>query len=202
MKEDTIITISRQYGSGGRELSQILAKKLNIHVYDRQIIHMAAAQLDIDDLSEDNLKNLEENASPFSLNFMPFYSFGTHSRGIDKDLFITEAKVIRRLANDGSCIILGRCADFVLQDMENHYSFFICADDEYRAQRGITVYNGKTLAELNAEDKKRAKYYEFYTGAKWGAAENYNLVINTSKMSLEKAADTIINYINIMQRGE
>lgn len=202
MKENTIITISRQYGSGGRELSQILAKKLDINVYDRQIIHMAAAQLNIGDLSEENLRNLEENASPFSLNFMPFYSFGTHARGIDRDLFITEAKVIRRLAKDGSCIILGRCADFVLQDMANHYSFFICANDAYRTQRGKTVYNGKSLAELDAEDKKRAKYYEFYTGAKWGAAENYNLVINTSRMSLEKAADTIINYINIMQRSE
>ena len=199
MKENTIITISRQYGSGGRELSQVLVQKLGVHLYDRQIIHMAAAQLNIGDLSEENLKNLEDNASPFSLNFMPFYSFGTHTRAIDKDLFVAEAKAIRRLANDGSCVILGRCADFVLADMPNHYSFFICADDEYRIKRGKTVYAGKSLEQLNAEDKKRAKYYEFYTGRKWGAAENYDLVINTSKMTLEKAADTIISYINIMQ---
>ena len=198
MKENTIITISRQYGSGGRELSQILAKKLNIHLYDRQIIHMAAAQLDIDDLSDENLKRLE-NIEPQSLRFTPFFSFGGHSRPIDRDLFISEAKVVRKLASDGSCVILGRCADFILKDFKEYYSFFICADDNYRIERGKNVYQGKTIDELNAEDKKRARYYEYYTGAKWGSPENYDFVINTAKMSLEKAADTIINYIELMQ---
>lgn len=199
MNNNIVITISRQYGSGGRELSQILSKKMELHLYDRQIIHIAAAQLDIGDLSEKNLKNLEENVEPYSLNFMPFYSFGTHSRPIDKELFITEAKVIRKLAEDNSCIILGRCADFVLQDLSNHYSFFICADDNYREQRGKSIYKGKSLKELKSEDKKRAKYYKFYTGEKWGNPENYDLVINTAKMSLEKVIDLIIEYINLMK---
>lgn len=199
MKENTIITIGRQYGSGGRELSQILAKKLGINLYDRQLIHLAAAKLGLNDLSDDDLRELEENVTPLSLTFMPFYAFGTHSGDFDGNLFVSEAKVTRKIAKDGSCIILGRCADFVLRDFKQHYSFFICADDDYRTQRGKTVYDGKSLKELNAEDKKRAEYYEYYTGEKWGKAENYDLVINTSRMTLEKAADLIIEYINTMQ---
>ena len=199
MKENTVITISRQFGSGGRELSQILAKKLNLHLYDRQIIHLAAAKLGIDDLSDEGLKELENDVTPLSLSFMPFYAFGTHSGDLDSNLFVAEAKVTRKLAKDGPCVILGRCADFVLRDFKEHYSFFICADDDYRIERGKTVYDGKSLKELNAEDKKRAKYYEYYTGQKWGQAENYDLVVNTSRMSLDKAADVIIDYINIMQ---
>lgn len=200
MKENTVITISRQYGSGGREISQILAKKLNVHLYDRQIIHLAAAKLGINDLSEEALRDLEENASPLSLNFMPFYAFGTHEGNMDSNLFVAEAKVVRKLAKDGPCVILGRCADFVLRDFKEHYAFFICADDDYRTQRGQTVYGGKSLADLNNEDKKRAQYYEYYTGEKWGTAENYDLTINTSKMTTEKAADMIIKYIEIMQK--
>ena len=199
MKENTIITIGRQYGSGGRELSQILAKKLGVNLYDRQLIHLAAAKLGLNDLTDDDLRDLEDKVTPLSLTFMPFYAFGTHSGDFDGNLFVSEAKVTRKLAKDGSCVILGRCADFVLRDFKQHYSFFICADDDYRTQRGKTVYDGKTLKELNAEDKKRAEYYEYYTGEKWGKAENYDLVINTARVPLEKAADLIIEYINTMQ---
>lgn len=200
MNNNTVITIGRHYGTGGRELGKILSEKLGIRLYDRKIIHMAAEQLGIDDLDYKKLKKMEESVPPLSLKFMPFYVFGVEkSEPISKKMFDTESKVIKQLAKDGSCIILGRCADFVLKDVPNVYSVFICANDSYRAKRGKTVYDGKSLYELNIEDFKRGQYYEYYTGQKWGSPVNYDLVINTSDIGLEKAADIIVKYVEVLQ---
>lgn len=197
MNTNTVITISRQYGCGGRELAEILAKKLNVKLYDRQIVHIAAAKLGINDLSEDDLRELENTVQPLTLTFMPFHSFGTRMGESSRGMFLSEASVIRKLANDGPCVILGRCADYVLEDMPNHFSIFVCADDEYREKRGKEVYNGKSLKELDAENEKRARYYNYYTGKRWGNAANYDLVVNTSKVSLDKIADAIIEFIEL-----
>ena len=203
MNNNTVITISRQYGSGGRELSNILAKKLGIKLYDRQIINLAAEQLGIQDMDFDKMKKLEEAIPPLSLKFMPFYVFGMNgAKPINNKMFEAESKVVKQLSEDGSCIILGRCADYILSEQENHYSFFIYADDDYRASRGKTTYAGKSLKELNAEDKKRAEYYKYHTGRVWGDPKNYDCIINTSKMPLEKAADLIIDYIKIRQNNK
>ncbi len=202
MNDNTVITISRQYGSGGRELSNILAKKLGIKLFDRQVIHLAAAQLGIEDMSYDKMKKLEEAIPPLSLKFMPFYVFGINgAKPINSKMFEAESKVVKQIAEGGKSIILGRCADQILKGKKDMYSFYICADDEYRANRGKSVYEGKSLYELNEEDGKRGQYYEYYTGKKWGDPANYNLVINTSDITLEQAADIIINYIEMRQKA-
>lgn len=195
--KNTVLAISRQYGSGGRELANILAKKLNCKLYDRQLVHIAAAQLGIDDLNETQLKAFEDRIPPLSLKFMPFYVFGNNgSKPLNDKVYEQEAEVIRRLVNDGPCVILGRCGDYILKDNPSVCSVFVCADDEYRVKRGREVYDGKTLLELNQEDAKRAEYYNYYTGQKWGDATNYNLVVNTSTKSLESIANAIIAYMN------
>ena len=199
MNKDVVITISRQYGCGGRELATILAQKLDVKLYDKQIIHLAAAKLGIDDLSESDLKELENTVQPMTLTYAPFHSFGNHAGESSRGMFIAEAGVIRRLANDGPCVILGRSADYVLEDMANHFSIFVCADDAYRQQRGKDVYEGKTLKELDKENEKRARYYNYYTGKKWGEPSNYDLVVNTSNAPLDKIADAIIAYINTVK---
>ena len=201
MNSNTVITISRQYGCGGRELAEILAKKLNVKLYDRQIVHIAAAKLGINDLSEQDLLDLENTVHPLTLTltFMPFHSFGTRMGESSRGMFLSEASVVRKLANDGPCVILGRCADYVLEDMPNHFSIFVCANDEYREKRGKEVYEGKTLKELDAENEKRARYYNYYTGKKWGEASNYDLIVNTSNAPLDKIADAIIEYINTVK---
>lgn len=198
MDNGTIISISRQYGSGGREVAQILAAKTGFHLYDRQIIDTAAKDLGISNWNEDKLKELE-NSEPAPLGFVPFHSFGIDEGPSDTSMFVAESKIIRKLAKSGSCIILGRCGDFVLRDFAKHYSFFICADDDFRTERGRNEYNGKSLKEIKAEDQKRADYYEYYTGEQWGLPEKYNLSINASKTPLPKAADLIISYINLLQ---
>ena len=198
MDKNTIISISRQYGSGGREVAQILADKTGFHLYDRQIIDSAAKDLGISNWSEDKLRELE-NSEPAPLGFIPFHSFGIDEGPSDTSMFVAESKIIRKLAKSGSCIILGRCGDFVLRDFAKHYSFFICADDDFRTERGRSEYNGKSLKEIKAEDQKRADYYEYYTGEKWGQPEKYNLSINASKTPLDKAADLIIRYVDLLQ---
>ena len=198
--KNNVIAISRQYGSGGRELANILAEKLGYKLYDRQIVHMAAAQLGISGMSESQLKEFEDNVPPLSLKFMPFYIFGmSGAKPMNHKMFEQESEIIRRLAKDGNCIILGRCADAVLQGNENVCSVFVCANDEYREKRGKEVYEGKTLKELDAENEKRARYYNYYTGKKWGEASNYDLIVNTSNAPLDKIADAIIEYINTVK---
>lgn len=194
-----VITISRQYGAGGREIAGLVAEKLGVKLYDRQIVHIAAAKIGLDDLSENDLLELENYVKPLSMSFLPFRSFGMNMTDSSQKVFMTESAAIRKLAQDGPCVILGRSADYVLRKFENKFSIFICADDEFREARGKEVYGGKTLKELDQEDKKRARYYNYYTGQNWGEGKNYDLVVNTSRDSLDKIADAIIDYIKVVK---
>lgn len=194
-----VITISRQYGAGGREIAGLVAEKLGVKLYDRQIVHIAAAKIGLDDLSENDLLELENYVKPLSMSFLPFRSFGMNMTDSSQKVFMTESAAIRKLAEDGPCVILGRSADYVLRKFENKFSIFVCADDEFREARGKEVYGGKTLKELDQEDKKRARYYNYYTGQNWGEGQNYDLVVNTSHDSLDKIADAIIDYIKVVK---
>ena len=114
---------------------------------------MAAAMLGIGDLTDESLRELENKVLPLSSAFMPFYSFGSHAGpNVNTELFLAESKVIHQLVNDGPCVILGRCADYILSEQENHYSFFIYADDDYRASRGKNNLCWKIL-ERNSMQK-------------------------------------------------
>lgn len=199
MSDMPIITISRQYGAGGREIAGLMAEKLGVKLYDRQIVHIAAAKIGIDDLSEKDLLELENYVKPLSMSFLPFRSFGMNMSDSSQKIFMTESAAIRKLAQDGPCVILGRSADYVLRKFENKFSIFVCADDDFREARGKSVYGGKSLKELDQEDKKRARYYNYYTGQNWGEGQNYDLVVNTSHDSLDKIADAIIDYIKVVK---
>ena len=154
---NVVITISRQYGAAGREIATKIAEKLGVHLYDRQLVHIAAAQLQIDELSEEELLKLEREVPPLGLSFTPFFSFGMRGeKPLNQQIFEAEAGVIARLARNESCVILGRCADFVLHNERNVLSVFIHASDKFRADRGVHAYLGKTLEDLKREDEKRA----------------------------------------------
>ncbi len=170
MEKHMLITISRQFGSGGREVSKILAKKLGVRRYD---------------------KNCLGNLGDYG-----YERVQRHNR-----MYIEQAKVILGVAEKESAVFLGRCADYILRDKPNCYSFFIYADDDFRAKRAKTDYNGATIDQLNKEEKRRKQYYEFYTGQTWSAPEHYDLMINTSNMALEDVADFILDYIKKNPRG-
>ncbi len=200
-KSKFVLTVSRQYGSGGRELAGILAEKLNVKLYDRQIVHVAAIKLGLDELTEEELVQIENTFQPIPISsYLPFRSFGLHFGESSTGMFLAESKVIHMIAEEKSCVILGRSADYVLRDEPGRFSIFVCADDDFREKRGQEIYGGKTLKELNKEDVHRARYYNYYTGKTWGDGASYDLVVNTSNASLEKIADGIISYMNAVKK--
>lgn len=198
LKNNTYITITRQYGSGGREIANIIAKKLGIHCYDRKIVHLAAEKFNTstEPLSNEDMEDLINisyslpgSLGDYSVENIPFYN----------KMFKEQSIAILKLAQKGSAVFLGRCSDYILKDYPNTFSFFIYADDKFRQNRAKDHYGNNTLKELDAEDKNRKKYYAYYTGQTWGDAKNYDLMINVSNIPLEKAADLIIEYIKLHQ---
>ena len=196
MNNNTVITISRQYGSGGRELSNILAKKLGIKLYDRQIINLAAEQLGIQDMDFDKMKKLEEAIPPLSLKFMPFYVFGMNgAKPINNKMFEAESKVVKQLSEDGSCIILGRCADYILRDREDCLKVFLYADEETKENRIQEIYGEAGLKLKNRVkdmDVRRGLNYKYFTGQDWGKAQNYDMALNRGSLGVEKCAQLIV----------
>lgn len=198
MEKHTLITISRQFGSGGREVAEILAKKLGVRRYDKKIVEMAADNIE-EGMDPKEAVELSYNTPSNCLGNLGDYGYERVAR--HNRMYIEQAKVILGVAEKESAVFLGRCADYILKDKPNCYSFFIYADDDFRAQRAKTDYDGATLEQLNKEEKRRKQYYEFYTGQTWGTPEHYDLMINTSNMPLEDVADFILDYIKKNPRG-
>ena len=203
MKDNTNIVIIRQYGSGGREVSSILAKKLGFNRYDRTIVQLAAEklsqqegyELDLDELIKDSYtlpQNQIGNLGDFAFERIPYFN----------KMYRQQAVAMLKIAEKGNAIFLGRCADVILKDVPNTFFFFIYADDDFRATRAKEHYGNHSLADLDKEAKNREKYYAYYTGEKWGDPKHFHMMINTSHISLEKAADLIIDYIETKQKTE
>ena len=203
MKKNTNIVIIRQYGSGGREVSSILAKKLGMKRYDRTIVQLAAEKLaenegydfDLNSLIDESYDVQSEKMSglgDFAFERVPYFN----------KMYREQAVAILKLAKKGGAVFLGRCADAILKDVPDTYFFFIYADDEYRRERAKTHYGEHSLADLDKEAENRKRYYSYYTGEQWGDPNHFDLMINTSDISLEEAADLIINYIELQQSAK
>ncbi|MDD3394897.1 MAG: cytidylate kinase-like family protein [Anaerotignum sp.] len=200
MNKHKIITISRQYGSGGRIVGKLLAERLNIPFYDNELITLAAEKTG---LSKECFVNAEETSAGNLLLSLTTITPSIDSYGLplNEKIFLVQSQVIKEVAEKGSCVIVGRSADYVLSDMENCINVFLQADLKDRINRAVTQYD---LPEKNAEaaviktDKRRANYYNYFTGLKWGTAENYDLILNTSRMELEKIVDVIEKYISLL----
>lgn len=198
MEKNTLISITRQYGSGGREIADLVARKMGVRRYDRKIVAMAAENLG----KESDFHNLIErsyNAPENCLGNLGDYAMERVPQ--HNQMYLEQAKVILGIAREGSAVFLGRCADFILKDEPNSYSFFIYADEAFRKERAKEHYGNRTLKELDAEDKHRERYYAYYTGRDWGDPQNYDLMINTSKLGVEGAADLILSYVELRQKA-
>lgn len=197
-KEKKIITIGRQLGSGGREIGMCLAKKLDIPFYDKEILTEAAKKSGYTkELFE---RNDEKPTSSFLYALaMGVNSFGAaYQRPLMMDVYLAQFDTIRKLADEGPCIFIGRCSDYVLNDRDNAIDVFVHADLEARIERTMRKHQ---ISAKEAEgmclrnDKDRASYYNYYSNHSWGDARFYDLCLNTSKISVEKAADLIISYM-------
>jgi len=201
MADDRIITIARQFGSGGREIGEELAKALGVKCYDRELISLAAKESGVDPEVFNNVDEKATNSLLYSLS-LGLYSFGSNFTAdrlpVNDKLYLLQHKIIKKLASEGPCVIVGRCADYVLREKQNVVRLFICADIDYRVERAIKVKGikkDKAAQAVNKTDKSRANYYSFYSGMKWGEPENYDLSINRTKLSTEQVIDVVKGYL-------
>lgn len=188
-KNPTIITISRQHGSGGREVGRQLSERLGIPFYDHQLIEMAAESCPID-------KSFFENADAKGAGgfWQELGANVNHDLSMNDKAFLHQSSVIREIANKGGCIIVGRCADYVLKDYTNVLKVFVYADLESRKERIEHIYkeaDEKALSKIEKTDKKRASYYKFYTGQNFGEAKNYDICLNTSLLGIERCVEIV-----------
>lgn len=206
MKPNTVITISREYGSGGRIIGKKLAELLQIPFYDNELITIAAEKSGI---SKEYFKDAESASVGnilFSLSNLSPITTGNEIYGLplNEKIFLVQSKVIKQLAEESSCVIVGRCADYILQDFPNCTNIFIHAELEDRVNRAINDYQ---LPHKNAEsvvlktDKKRASYYSYFTNQKWGRTENYELVLNSSKIGIDNAVEVIKYYVHLKEKN-
>lgn len=204
MNGNYVITIGREFGSGGREIGRILAEKLNIKCYDKELLALSAKE---SGLSEELFKFNDEkptNSFLYSL-VMDTYSMGYSGSSymdvpMNQKIFMAQYECIKKLAEQESCIIVGRCADYALKDMPGLVSVFISADMDFKINRVIEMYGCdevKAKDIINKTNKKRASYYNFYSNKKWADSRSYNLCINSSVVGIESAADLIIQFMNL-----
>lgn len=207
MKKPLIITIGREYGSGGREIGQAVAKALGISFYDKQIISLAAKK---SGLSDEFIANNEQRmrgglmvnfatASAYSGGF-----FSSQLLSLSESIFISQAQVIRDIANKESAVIVGRCADYILAERENTINVFIHAPQEERVKRIMRLHNideAAAIKEILTSDKERGNHYFRYTDRKWGKAQNYDICINSALMGVEKTAEMLVEMAKIEERG-
>ena len=195
--EKTIITIARQYGSGGRTVGKMLAKRMGIPFYDRQIIEMAAEDSGI------NAVLFHDEQKPHSLRSLLKGGYqgnrllSPESAGFTKDdnLFNYQAKIIRQLADEGSCVLIGRCADYILRDEPNCLNLFLQAPKDVRIRRAVEEYGedaSKAADAVSKKDKQRGNYYNFYSNRKWGDMQNYDLILDTHTFGLQGTVDIIL----------
>lgn len=199
MREHTIITISRQYGSGGREIAEILAKKMKVRCYDRQIVYLAAEKVGNGDMDVENILEEAYRVPSGHSNFFAGFGIGNDIIPDYNKMYKEQAALIRRIAEKSGGVFLGRCADAVLSDIPDCYHIFVYADDAFREKRSKEVYGGISLKEMDDEDVSRQRYYNYYTGRTWGDPLNYDLMVNTSHIDLEDAAEIILDYVEKVQ---
>lgn len=202
-----VITISRQYGSGGHEVGERLAKELNVPFYDKALIAMAAKQ---SGFSEEVFAKADERATSSLLYSMVMgnYGFGARIPGVGEmplndKLFLIQSDIIKNAANEGPCVIIGRCADYILRDFPNCMSVFIHANKEARIKRIVDkgLCEEKKASDFVAKrDKQRANYYNFYSNKRWEDLGNYSLTIDTSKFPVEQAVELIIDAAKKLDR--
>lgn len=190
-----VITVSREFGSGGRSIGRMVAERLGYAFYDRELVEEVAKR------SGFSPEFIEESGEYASSRHSLLFSLATANQfsvdglSVTDRLYLEQSKIIEELAEKGNCVIVGRCADHILRDREDVLHVFIHANTECRAKRIVERYGEcdkspeKRLAE---KDQKRKVYYKNYTGQSWGQAQNYDLCLNSSVLGLEACAEFIV----------
>lgn len=193
-ENNMIITVAREYGSGGRYVAKLLAEKLGLKFYDKNLIEIISNESGL------SASYIEENEQNIHGNLLS--SFNTqyyNNLSNDDNLFIAESKAIKEIAEKGGCVIVGRCSNYILKDNPNVINIFLYSDDENKVKRAVKYYGlkeEKALKEINRINKNREKHYNYYTHEKWRKIDNYDLSINVDRLGVENTADYIAEFIN------
>ncbi|MFV0529702.1 MAG: AAA family ATPase [Lachnospiraceae bacterium] len=199
-----VITIARQYGSGGKTIGEMLAKELDIPCYNREILRMASEESGI---SEQLFGQIDEKLNVGILHKLVKKAYDGELIQPEEEGFVSQdnlfnyqAKIIKELARQESCVIIGRCADYVLRDNENVARIFIHADEEFCMARALerNSLSAKDMKKYIARtDKYRAVFYKYYTGNEWSDARNFDLCINSGRLGFERSVEEIRSYLGI-----
>ena len=193
-----VITISREFGSGGRELGVKLAEALGIPYYDKELISMAADDINI---AEEAFRKYDEHIEVEDpLDRQYYHSFSeVYKVPMSDQIFLAQSNVIRRLASHGPCVIVGRCADMILEDSLN---LFVCTKMKNRVRRMLELEPDSDPKEMERRirevDRKRRDYYQYYTGNTWGRAQNYHLCLDSGAVGIDGCLRAVVAYLGDM----
>jgi len=204
-----IITIGRQFGSAGREIGRVLAEQYGIQLYDHEMLKRAAKESGICEEIFESHDEKPTNSFLYSL-VMDTYSLGYSSGAyadmpINHKIFLAQFDTIKKIANEGPCVMVGRCADYALEGYDNVVNIFIYADLEARIRRVARIYDlkdSKAKEIILKTDKKRASYYNYYTNKTWGDVKGYDLCLNSAKLGIGGTAKAIMDYIKLRDKIE
>ena len=207
MANNTIITIARQYGSGGHDIGEKLAEELKIPFYDKELLERAAKDSGFCQEIFENYDEKPTNSFLYSL-VMDTYSMG-HSTAafaempLNHKIFLAQFNAIKDIAKEGPCVIVGRCADYALADFPNVVNVYLYADMQSRIARiarrhDVTDAKAKDL--IQKTDKGRASYYNYYTNKKWGEATGYDLCLNTARLGIDGSIHMIREFVAYKER--
>lgn len=205
MAKNSIITIGRQFGSGGHEVGRRLAAELGLKLYDKELLKMAAEESNI---CEQVLKDYDEKPTSsllYSIVMDVYPSMNYVGNSLSQQVYQAQYDTIRRIGEGGGCVIVGRAADYILRDNPRLTSVFIHASMEYRMKR-VTEFEhideAKAKDMIVKADKKRASFYNFQTEKKWGAASSYNLSLDTSDIGIDGCVRMIELYLEQKRKGQ
>lgn len=194
MEQKFVITIGRQLGAGGLLLAEELGRRLGVPVYNKELINEAARRSGLSPELFEKADEHQSNVTPLGTGIWGFGSLTTPGYINNDTLFELQSKAIEELAEGGSCIIVGRCADYVLREHPGLLSVFVTADEEERVARLVGVCGKcekECRASIAATERRRSSYYNYYTFKTWGAAESYDLSLNSSLFGIEGCAEIV-----------
>lgn len=207
MADNLIVTIGRQFGSRGRAVGKQLAEELGINYYDKELISVAAKESGLCETIFENHDEKPTSSFLYSL-VMDTYSMGYNSGSyldmpLNHKVFLAQFDAIKKLAERESCVIVGRCADYALEEFPNVYRVFIHADNKFRIKNIMeydSVSESKAKDIISKNDKQRASYYNYYTSKKWGDAKSYDLCLNSSVLGIDGCVNMIKHMIDITKK--
>ncbi|QOV20711.1 cytidylate kinase-like family protein [Blautia liquoris] len=205
----TIITIGRQYGSGGHQIGKILSDEYGIGYYDKELLDRAAKESGIGKELFENQDEKPTSSFLYSL-VMDTYSFGLGASPLsdmplNQKVFLAQFNAIRKIADEGACVMIGRCSDYALAENPNLLSIYIHADMQTRIRRIAAKYDltdAKAKERIQKTDKKRASYYNYYTSKRWGDADSYHLTLDSGILGIQGCVDTIKKVVEWKEKSD